>query len=115
VRLFADQVVSPTLADSLADMLLDLVADRLGGLWNLSGAEPVDRVTFGERLCEAFGFDRRLIEPVSLRDVPLASPRPRYSGLDTAKAAARLAHKPLDVDASLRALRASYEGTDSYR
>jgi dTDP-4-dehydrorhamnose reductase len=68
----------------------------------------VDRVTFGKRLCEWFGFDAALIHPCRMADVKLLSPRPAKSGLVVAKTAQALAHPPLPLDASLERFHEEY-------
>ncbi len=101
VKLFADQWVSPSHADNVCQMLTELAERRLAGTWHTSGAEVVDRVTFGRKLCERFGFDPALIVPSRMADVNLPSPRPAKSGLVVARTTDSLAAKPLSLDASL--------------
>ena len=108
VNLFNDQWVSPSHADNVAAMLAELATRRLGGVWHTSGAEVVDRVTFGLRLCERFGFDPALIKPSSMAQVNLPSPRPARSGLVVTRTSAALTHQPLGLDASLAALHDEY-------
>lgn len=108
VNLFADQWVSPSHADNVSAMLAELAVRKLGGIWHTCGAEVVDRVTFGERLCERFGFDKALIKPSSMAQVNLPSPRPAKSGLIVARTQAALEHKPLNLAASLELLHAEF-------
>lgn len=108
VKLFEDQLVSPSLADNVAQMLAELGTRKLPGIWNTSGAEIVDRVTFGRKLCSVFGFDPALLVPTRLKDLNLPSPRPLRSGLDTSKTGEALAAKPLGLDASLERFHAAY-------
>ncbi len=109
VKLFADQWVSPTHAQNVAEMLAELGHRRLSGVWHTSGAEVVDRVTFGKRLCELFGFDEALIQPSKMSEVKLASPRPSKSGLVVTKTAQALAAKPWSLGDSLQVLRSEYK------
>jgi dTDP-4-dehydrorhamnose reductase len=102
VRLFEDQFVSASLADSVAAQLVELGERKLGGVWNICGADVVDRVSFGRALCEVFGFDARLITPTRLADMKLASPRPLRSGLLVDKARTQLRSQPLGLGESLR-------------
>lgn len=108
VKLFEDQWVSPSLALNVAEMLADLAEKALPGTWHTAGAEVVNRVTFGRRLCERFGFDVGLIQPSRMADVKLSSPRPAKSGLVVTKAAEALAHPPLPLDASLERFHDEY-------
>ncbi|MGO9832263.1 MAG: SDR family oxidoreductase [Myxococcaceae bacterium] len=102
VRLFEDQFVSPSLADSVAEQLAELAERRLAGFWNVCGAEVVNRVQFGLALCAEFDLDPTLVVPSRLADAHLKSPRPSRSGLRTEKAAAQLKARPLALAASLQ-------------
>jgi len=102
VRLFEDQFVSPSLADSVAEQLAELAERRLAGIWNVCGADVVNRVQFGMALCAEFGLDSHQIIPSRLADANFKSPRPARSGLRTDKAAGELRARPLGLDASLK-------------
>jgi dTDP-4-dehydrorhamnose reductase len=101
VRLFEDQFVSPSLADSVAEQLAEIAERRVTGFWNTCGAEVVNRVQFGQALCREFGLDASCIVPSRLVDAKLKSPRPARSGLRTDKAANQLGAHPLSLAASL--------------
>ncbi|HEY8209865.1 MAG TPA: SDR family oxidoreductase [Myxococcaceae bacterium] len=103
VKLFQDQFVSPSLADSVAAMVSELAVKRLTGTWNTCGAQVMSRVEFGRALCAVFGLDPALIHPSTVAEAGLASPRPKRSGLKAAKAAAMLDAKPLPLFESLHA------------
>lgn len=109
VKLFVDQWVSPTHAGHCAEMLAELAERRLSGVWHTSGAEVVDRVTFGLKLCARFGFDPALVQPSRMTDVKLASPRPAKSGLVVAQTAESLAAKPLSLTEALNRFYAEYK------
>ena len=113
VKLFTDQWVSPTHASNAAQMLAELSERRLAGIWHTSGADVVDRVTFGQQLCARFGFDAGLIEPSRMADVSLPSPRPAKSGLNVSRTLEALSAKPLSLAASLDRLYAEYKGSTS--
>jgi dTDP-4-dehydrorhamnose reductase len=108
VRLFEDQFVSASLADSVAAMVCELGERKLGGIWNTCGADVVDRVSFGRAVCEVFGFDRGLITPTRLADMKLASPRPLRSGLLVDKARSQLSAQPLPLGESLKRFHAAW-------
>src|SRR5229473_7639290 len=75
VRLFEDQLVSPSLALSVAAMLAEIAERKLAGIWNACGGSVVDRLTFGLELCRVFGFNPELCIPSKVADAGLASPR----------------------------------------
>ena len=109
-RLFVDQYVSPSLALNVAEQLAELAERRLSGVWNVAGAEVVNRIQFGEALTDVFGLDRGLLVPIRLADAGMASPRPPRSGLRVDKALAALRTRPLGLRASLEQFRAEVEG-----
>lgn len=109
VKLFVDQFVSPSHAGNVAEMLAELGERQLPGIWHTSGADIVDRVTFGKKLCAAVGFNASLIEPSRMADVNLPSPRPAKSGLIVTKTAQLLEAKPMTLDASLLRLHSEYK------
>jgi dTDP-4-dehydrorhamnose reductase len=108
VRLFEDQFVSPSLADSVAAMLAEIALRRLTGVFHTSGAEVVDRVRFGRALCEEFSLDPKLITPVKLRDAKFPSPRPLNSGLQVDKVRRELREKPLTLAEALTKFHDAY-------
>ncbi len=108
VRLFEDQLVSPSLALSVAAILAEIAERKLRGIWNACGASVVDRLTFGQKLCGVFGFNPALCIASKVDDAKLASPRPRRCGLRSDKAAAQLEAKPLPISAALEAFHAEY-------
>lgn len=111
VKLFEDQFVSASLADSVAAMVVELGERRLGGIWNTCGADVVSRVQFGQALCAVFGFDPKLITPTRLADMKLASPRPLRSGLKVDKVREHLKAQPLPLDESLRRFHATWKAS----
>jgi dTDP-4-dehydrorhamnose reductase len=110
VKLFTDQYVSPTLALSAAEMLAELAERRLPGIWHTAGATTVNRLEFAEALCKRFGFSAETIVPSRLAELKLASPRPKNSGLNVAKAAAELNAKPLSLEAALDRFHHEWQG-----
>lgn len=101
-RLFEDQHVSPSLADSVAQMLSEIAERRLPGVWNTCGAEVIDRVSFGRVLCEELGLDPGLLIASRMADVALPSPRPARAGLTVDKVRRELEAKPLGVREAIR-------------
>jgi len=105
VRLFEDQYVTP----SVASMLLELGERKLTGVWNTAGADMVNRVEFGQAVCDLFGFNRRLLIPVKMADAKLPSPRPSRSALKPDKARAQLASRPLGLADALALFHREYQ------
>jgi dTDP-4-dehydrorhamnose reductase len=111
VKLFVDQFVSASLALNVADMLAELSTKRLGGIWHVAGASPMNRLEFGQKLCAQFGFDPSLLEPSTLADVKLASVRPKRSTLNVSRTAAALDHAPYSIEQALKLVHDEYLGS----
>jgi dTDP-4-dehydrorhamnose reductase len=109
VRLFSDQLISPTWAESAAQMLIEVGTKHATqkAVWHLSGAEVLDRVSFGRKLCDVFGLDASLIDAVPMAEVAMPTPRPKRAGLIIGRANA-LEHRPLGLDAALRAFHSEW-------
>ncbi|MGQ0506058.1 MAG: dTDP-4-dehydrorhamnose reductase [Myxococcaceae bacterium] len=105
VKLFEDQFVSPSLASNVAAMLGELAERKLTGIWNICGADVVNRVSFGEAMCKVFGLDAKKLVPTKLKDLNLASPRPLRSGLKVDKAREALSVKPFSLGEALARFR----------
>ena len=84
--LYTDQIRSPILVDDLACALLELAGNDFQGIIHLGGRDSVVRFTFGTALAEVAHFEKSLLKPVRMDDVPTEAPRPRDSSLDTGMA-----------------------------
>jgi len=104
IRIAIDQWNSPTLNTILAEMVLDVVSQRLSGFFHLCGASRVSRYDFATSLCDVFGLDSSLIEPVEASSFNWPAKRPIDSSLDVSKAQSMLHVKPLELASALAAL-----------
>jgi dTDP-4-dehydrorhamnose reductase len=107
VRLFTDQMRNPVLVDDLA-MALELAVEHdLEGLYHAGGPEAVSRYDFGVRMCEVFGLDMDLMQPILMREFEYVAGRPLDSTLDISRFRSATGFRPLGVSEGLRSLRAS--------
>ena len=81
VRVVADQIGSPTLADNLAEMVLALAAGGARGVYHTVGASRMDRYSFACLAAQVFGLDGDLITPVTTAELQQPAPRPLAAGL----------------------------------
>ena len=109
VKLFEDQIVSPTLADDLAGVLLDLADRHASGVWHASGPDCLDRPSCGRMIAKAFGLDESLVAPVPSSSVSLPARRPKYSCLDITKVEEFLGRKMMSFEEGLKTMRAQEE------
>ncbi len=71
VKLFTDQYRTPLSSFEAARIINDLVrSDVRQEIINFGGIERVSRLELGERLCNIAGFDKSLIEKISMDDLP---------------------------------------------
>jgi dTDP-4-dehydrorhamnose reductase len=85
VAFFTDEIRSPVQIDDLAAALLELAATRDAGPLNVAGADAVSRLDFARLIVTACGLDAG-----ALRGRPAPADRPRFCGLDSSAAQARL-------------------------
>ncbi|MGA7838600.1 MAG: NAD(P)-dependent oxidoreductase, partial [Ignavibacteriaceae bacterium] len=71
VKLFYDQYRTPLSFFEAGRIINKLTGSELKGeIINLGGKERVSRLEMGEVLCNLTGFDKNLIEKVSMGDLP---------------------------------------------
>jgi len=109
VKAFADQWVSPTLAQSGAATCLELLLESdYAGVLHASGATVLDRVDFAERVARRFGL-RGEIVGVPTASVKLPAPRPLRGGLRVDRARRLLRHAPIAVDEAIERFHAEWQ------
>lgn len=71
VRLFTDQFRTPIFLKEAADIINKIAQmDITNEIINLGGVERVSRYELGEILCSVAGYDKSLLEKISLNDIP---------------------------------------------
>lgn len=90
VRLFSDVRFSPLLVTLLATALFEIVERRVLGVLHVAAADGCTKEAFGRMIADAFHFDARRIESVSVDHAGLAVVRPKDMTLDTRAARALL-------------------------
>lgn len=106
VPLWIDQYRTPLYVEQAADVigrLLELPDVR--GVFNVGGAERLDRYTFGRKFCEVFGLSMQLLKPVKMSTAGAATPRPADCSMNSAKISRRLGIQLLTVEEGLLALK----------
>ena len=121
LKLFADQIVTPSFADDIAQGLLELNRAGLrnelhaGEVFHLTGPESISPHQLGLQIAREFGLSSERIEATSLQDYLKVDPRPRQRCLriDTSKwrawAAQRGLKMPVGIEEGLRRVRQSLE------
>ncbi|MBN2572911.1 MAG: dTDP-4-dehydrorhamnose reductase [Ignavibacteriales bacterium] len=94
VQIVDDQINNPTYVDDLVDAIGRVIEYKKKGLFNIGGAEFLNRYEFALRIADFFGFDKSLITPVKTEVFNQPARRPLKSGLITLKAETELGYKP---------------------
>ncbi len=105
IRVVTDQWNSPTLNINLSQMVFEAVEKDLEGIYHMAGGDRISRYEFAIEIASIFGFDRDLIEKISMEDIRWKARRPRDSSLDVSKARKVLNRKPLRIRDALKMLR----------
>jgi dTDP-4-dehydrorhamnose reductase len=72
---FTDVFFCPLFVGDLAELLLKMLDKGLNGTYHVVGSESLSKYDFGVAIARKFGFDERLIEPVSVDSSTLKAPR----------------------------------------
>ncbi|HKI75871.1 MAG TPA: dTDP-4-dehydrorhamnose reductase [Candidatus Bathyarchaeia archaeon] len=98
VKAVTDQYSSPTFADNLAEALLRLTEHSENGIFHTAGGSCVSRFEFATKVAEIFGYETRLIQPVTSGEFKQLAERPKNSCLRIDEAEKNLGMKFLTVD-----------------
>lgn len=101
MRVPNDQISNPTLTENLAGAISELVERGLDGIFNVVGADRVDRHAFALRIARRFGLDEKLYASVATEELRQRAPRPLSAGLRIDKARRTLGTRLLTLDDSL--------------
>ena len=105
-----DQYSNPTYAPELADFMLELALSGKSGIYNVAGADRLSRYEFALKACEAFGFKKDFLKPVSTADLNQPAGRPLKAGLKMDKLLAVLGKVPAGADKNLKIMAAGSGG-----
>lgn len=101
MRGLTDQFYTPTLAECLAQAVLEVAERGLGGIYNIVGADRVNRLDFIRRIYRRFGMNEGLVAPATTAELRQRAPRPLNAGLRIDKAVRDLRTRLLGIDESL--------------
>jgi dTDP-4-dehydrorhamnose reductase len=105
VTIVTDQIGNTTIADDLAYGTYRIIEMNRTGLYHIAGKDILSRYDFALKVCDVFGFDKKLVSPILTSDLSQPAPRPLNSGLIVLKAEADLGIKLMDSLESLRLLK----------
>jgi len=82
---FIDQFNTPTLVDDLAKSIIKIIETDVSGLFHATGKTCVNRYEFAVKLAKSFGYDDKLVFPVTSKEKKQMAPRPNSTCLDSSK------------------------------
>ncbi len=82
---FTDVEFCPLFVNHLAELLMRLLESNFSGIFHVVSPVSLRKYEFGCRIADAFGFDTRLIKPVSVMDGGLTARRSPKLTLNTDK------------------------------
>jgi dTDP-4-dehydrorhamnose reductase len=75
VKVFVDEYRTPVLVQNLAEAIWELSENRFCGVVHLGGSERITRYQMGEKMCDLFGLDKKLLVPVEMASLSLPAKR----------------------------------------
>jgi dTDP-4-dehydrorhamnose reductase len=105
INIVDDMIGNSTVSDDLAFGTLKLIEKNCKGIYNIAGRDIESRFDFTMKLCEVFGYDKKLVRKIKTKELNQPAPRPLNSGLITLKAESELGFKPMDTVEALRYLK----------
>ena len=100
---FTDTFFSPLYTEDLAEILLEMLEANLTGLYHVVSSESISKFGFGVRLADKFGFDSRLITPISAKSLNRGAQRSLNLILNCGKLEKALGHGLPTVDEGIEA------------
>lgn len=94
IKIVTDQVNNPTFLEDIAGAIKKICQDGKTGIYNIGGAELLNRYEFTRRIAEHFNLDFNLVKPILTEELGQPAPRPLKSGLVNLKAETELNYKP---------------------
>ncbi len=109
IRVFTDQLRSPTYVADLANGIERVIRLDRTGVFHVSGREYMSLYEFAVAIAEEFHLDKSLISPVTADEVQLPAARPSKTGFIILKAETELGYRPRLLAESLRDLHSRIE------
>ena len=106
---FTDVWFCTMFVDDLADTLVRMLEKDLSGLYHVVGSEALTKYNFGVRIARQFGFDEKLIRPISVEESGLTAKRSRRLRLSVHKLSTDLGMVIPNVSAGIEKFYTQYQ------
>ena len=100
IKIVDDQINNPTFVDDLVQAINEVIEFKKTGIYNIGGKEFLSRYEFTNRIAEFFNLNKKLIIPITTKELNQPARRPLKSGLITLKAETELSYKPHTINES---------------
>ena len=105
VRFFADQIRTPLYTADAAQAIESAInTNTPGGIYHIGGAEKLSRLQFGLKMQEIYGFEKELILPSIMADVPSMVARPKDVSFVISKATQSFGYLPTPLHSVLKTI-----------
>ena len=98
---FIDQFNTPTLVDDLVKSILKIIEKDISGLFHATGKTCINRYDFAVKLAKSFGYDEKLVFPVTSQEKKQDAPRPNNTCLDSSKLETAINFQFSDIDSGI--------------
>lgn len=88
---FTDVWFCTMFVGDLADTLISMLVKGLSGVYHVNGSEALSKYDFGVKIAQQFGFDEKLIHPISVEESQLTAKRSHNLKLSVHKLSTDLA------------------------
>jgi len=102
LRIFEDQVRTPTFVGDLVNGLLTIIQQKATGVFHLSGKDCMTVYEAAIKAVQLNGLDEKLITPIREGDLIAPARRPKFTGFDLTKAKTVLGYDPISYEEGLR-------------
>lgn len=102
LRIFTDQLRTPTYVEDLVDAIARIVAEGKSGAWHISGKDPRTPYEMALDTARYLGLDLSLLHPETEQSFAQPARRPPKTGFDISKAQRELGYQPVSFAEGLR-------------
>lgn len=82
---FVDVMFTPILVNHLSEIILDMMERSFKGIYHVAGSQSCSKYQFATEVAHVFGYNKNLVQPVSVTSIGLRARRPVNPTLKTDK------------------------------
>ena len=109
LSIIESQWCNPTFVDDIARAVEKIIKKERYGIYNVAGADWLNRYEIAQKVAEVFNYDLSLISPMDPGELKQKAPRPEKGGLITLKAETDLNLKFSSLNSGISSLKFKLE------